>query len=229
VRDDDLEEVAMCTRRILSVIVAVLLASSCSGDEPSPATAPTVPAQRREYAQIDNISSTFLDTWERGISRPDGYDATGVELWNSYRDAKLAIRAPSSLDDELENEEQVTELIEATKALFVYAYSTGIADEMIARSMEEGAYGIAVESATVTFEDGRPAAIGELDLVLQRDGCDEIRGEYHVWLGQTNIDEISGRASAFARYALDQAAAAGCDWAIIELVGQALNISSLHN
>ena len=95
--------------------------------------------------------------------------------------------------------------------------------------MEEGAYGIAVESATVTFEDGRPAAIGELDLVLQRDGCDEIRGEYHVWLGQTNIDEISGRASAFARYALDQAAAAGCDWAIIELVGQALNISSLHN
>ena len=143
-------------------------------------------------------------------------------------DTEMALRSPSSNDDNYDNNtEQVSELIEATKALFVHAYSTGIADEMIARSMEKGSVGIVVESATVPFVNGRPAAVGELDLVLRRDGCDGIRGEYNVWLGQTNIDEISGRASAFARYALDHAAGAECDWAIIELVGQALNISGL--
>ena len=218
----------MCIRRILSVAAAVLLASSCSSDEASPATISTVPAPSWEYAQIVSVSSTFLDTLEPGLSRPDGYDATGVELWTSYRDAEMALRSPSSNDDNYDNNtEQVSELIEATKALFVHAYSTGIADEMIARSMEKGSVGIVVESATVPFENGRPAAVGELDLVLRRDGCDGIRGEYNVWLGQTNIDEISGRASAFARYALDHAAGAECDWAIIELVGQALNISGL--
>jgi len=76
---------------------------------------------------------------EGSSTKPDLEEvATGVELWNKYRGAKLAIRAPSSEDDELENEEHVTKLIEATKALFVHAYSTGVADEMIARSMEKG-------------------------------------------------------------------------------------------
>ena len=213
----------MGARRILSVVATVLLAASCSGDGAGSATTPTVPPQRWEYTQLYSISTTFLDSLEPGLSRPDGFDATGVELWNRYRDAETALRDLSSDDDD---QAPVTELIEATKALFVHAYSTGIADEMIAGAIAESP-AVVVESAIVPFGDGRPIVIGELELVLQRDGCDEIEGEYHVWLGQTNIDEISGRASIFARYAVDQAAAAGCEWALIELVGQALNISGL--
>ena len=213
----------MGTRRILSIVAAVLLAASCSGDDASLTTTSTMPMHGWEYTQLYTISTTFLDSLDPGLSRPDGFDATGVELWNDYREAEVALRDPSSDD---ENQTQVTELIEATKALFVHAYSTGIAEEMIARDIAESP-AMVEESVMVPFEDGRPAAVSELDLALQRDGCDGIEDEFHVWLGQTNIDEISGRADIFARYAIDQAAAAGCEWAFIELVGQALNISGL--
>lgn len=210
-------------RRILAAIAIVLLAAACSGDDAGPATTPTAAPQSWQYTQLYSISSTFLDSLEPGLSRPDGFDATGVELWNRYRDAQVTLRELSS---DADDQQQVTELIEATKAIFVHVYSTGTADDMIAQDIEDSP-GIVVESATVPFENGRPAAIGELDLVLQRDGCDEIEDDYYVWLGQTTIDEISGRASLFARYAIDQAAAAGCEWAFIEIVEQALNISGI--
>ena len=210
-------------RRVLSVIAIVLLAAGCSGDDAGPSTTPTAAPQSWQYTQLYSISSTFLDSLEPGLSRPDGFDATGAELWNRYRDAQVTVRELSS---DADDQQPVTELIDATKAVFVHLYSTGTADEMIARDIEESP-GIVVEGAMVPFENGRPAAVGELDLVLQRDGCDEIEDGYYVWLGQTTIDEISGRASLFARYAIDQAAAAGCEWAFIELVEHALNISGI--
>ena len=209
--------------RILSVIAIVLLAAGCSGDDAGPSTTPTAAPQSWQYTQLYSITSTFLDSLEPGLSRPDGFDAAGVELWNRYRDAQVTLRELSS---DADDQQPVTELIDAAKAVFVHLYSTGTADEMIARDIEESP-AIVVESVMVPFENGRPAAVGELDLVLQRDGCDEIEDDYYVWLGQTTIDEISGRASVFARYAIDQAAATGCDWAFIELVEHALNISGI--
>lgn len=209
--------------RVLSAITIVFLAAGCTGDDAGPSTAPTVAPQAWQYTQLYSIGSTFLDSLEPGLSRPDGFDVTGVELWNRYRDAQLTLR---DLSSDADDQQPVAELIDTAKAVFVHVYSTGAADEMIARDIEESP-GVVVESAVVPFENGRPAAVGDIDLVLQRDGCDEIEDDYYVWLGQTTIDEISGRASVFARYAIDQAAAAGCEWAFIQLVEHALNISGI--
>ena len=203
----------MDTHRTRSIAAVVLLATACSGNDAGLGTVPTTPAQRWEYTQLYSIGGTFLDTFEPGLTRPDGFDATGIELWNRYRDAATTLAGDTS-----ESQAPVDELVAVTGALFAHVYTTGIADEMIARQIAASPAAVA-ESADVPFEAGRPVVVGELDAVLQRDGCAGIEDEYHLWLGQTTIDEIAGRASVFARYALDRAASAGCDWALTELVG----------
>ena len=214
----------MLARRILAVAVAGLLAVSCSGADTEPAVDPTVAAQRRQYTQLESIRSTFIDSAATGIEHPDGYDAAGVELWDHYRDTQAAI---DDLESDVGDDATVDVWVEATKALFVHAYGSGLAADMIASEIEQRPATV-VESSVVPFDDGRPVTVVELDQTLRQDGCDAIEGEYNVWVGQTNIDEIAGRASIFARYALDQAATAGCDWAIIELTQQTLRISGLH-
>ncbi len=218
----------MFARRFLVVAVAGLMATSCAGTDTVPSVDPTVAAQRWRYTQLERIRSTFIDTTAAGIERPDGYDAAGVELWEHYSDAEAAF---DDLESDIENDATVDATVdvwvEATKALFVHAYGSGIAADMIAAEIEQRPANI-VESSVVPFDDGRPVAVIELDQTLRQDGCEAVKGEYYVWFGQTNIDEIAARASVLARYALDQAATAGCDWAIVELTQHALGISGLH-
>ena len=204
--------------------MAGLLVASCSGADTDPSVDPAVAAQRWQYTQLESIRSTFIDSAATGIEHPDGYDAAGVELWDHYRDTQAAI---DDLESDVGDDATVDAWVETTKALFVHAYGSGLAADMIAAEIEQRPAKV-VESSVVPFDDGRPVTVVELDQTLRQDGCDAIKGEFYVWSGQTNIDEIADRASVFARYALDQAAIAGCDWAIIELTQQALGISGLH-
>jgi hypothetical protein len=219
----------MLARRLSVVAVAGLLVGSCSGADADPSVDPTVAAQSWRYVQLESIRSTFVDAAAIGIGLPDGYDDAGVELWEHYRDAEVAIDDldPNIRDDATEDA-TVDAWVEATKALFVYAYGSGLATDMIASEIERRPANV-VESSVVPFEDGRPVAVIELDQALRRDGCEAAKRQFYEWFGQTNIDEIAGRASVFARYALDQAATAGCNWAIIELTQHALGITGLHD
>jgi uncharacterized protein YoaH (UPF0181 family) len=203
-----------------------LLLAACSDDAAEPPTEPKAPPATWAYPGLSTIGDAYLSSSDP-TSPPGGLDPEGVELWQRYREADAAHEDPPPGSSEQRREELFDEYVEAIQDLFAHLFSTGIHEELVAQDLARNSSTVD-ETESFPFTDERPDAVHDIDAALEEGGCEAVEGEYYPWLGQTNIDEVAGHAEVFARYALDRAAAAGCDWAVLELIEQAIQVSGLH-
>lgn len=67
------------------------------------------------------------------------------------------------------------------------------------------------ETNSTGFTGGVPGPISAIDLFRANSGCSGIRTELDFWLSMLDDPDVGGRASVYARYALDVGAQDGCD------------------